>query len=128
MTTEELQSALSQREEQLRETLLKVESLVAENQRLRASGLITQPYDQHHPYAQLYDEIDHLKSTITQRDEQLRETLAKVESLVAENQRLRTSILLPGLREALRLMNLNYSLDFAPGTIMKRIEQLEGET
>ncbi len=34
--------------------------------------------------------------------------------------------LLPGLHEALRLMALN-DLDFAPGTIMKRIEQLEGE-
>jgi hypothetical protein len=33
---------------------------------------------------------------------------------------------LPGLHEALRLMALN-DLDYAPGTIMKRIEQLEGE-
>ncbi len=72
--------------------------------------------------------IEELQSALSQREEQLRETLAKVESLVAENQRLRTSILLPGLRDALRLMNLNYSLDFAPGTILKRIEQLEGET
>ncbi len=34
--------------------------------------------------------------------------------------------LLPGLHEALRLMALN-DLDYAPGTIMKRIEELEGE-
>ena len=35
--------------------------------------------------------------------------------------------LLPGLQEAMRLLSLN-DLDFGPGRILKRIEELKGET
>ncbi len=33
--------------------------------------------------------------------------------------------LLPGLHEAMRLLNLNYELHFGPGTILRRIKELE---